>query len=574
MRSAALAACLVLALGAGPALAGVPPPSGYEPPAGAGYHEVTETPQVLADGELRASVLANTLRPQRGYTPLEVVLQNTGPAPRPVRLSFRGMSGNRTTSRTVEVAPGQRLSTFLLVPAIVSAGSLSLESPGVEAHPASTYLEGNSRASVLVLGTQALFDAATAVPKAERAAPRFSARFLDSRDAPRELAAYAGYDAVVVAEDPVAPEVWPVLEAYAATGGHLVLTRPPRDMAERLPLLAGTFSGELHPYGFGLVRRCTGSAQACGTVLQADLLGTKAAVQPAGPPPRWERRTQVLKDGQQPLLNNARAPLGRFLGVIFLFTLAVGPGGLLLARRKGPVALLVAVPGVALVTCLAIVADSVLVDGFGVHASRYSYTWLDRARSRAVTVGLGAWYANLPPGRVALPATSALLAPEDVQDALVDVDWTSGMGVTSGFLPSRTYREWGEVAVVPTRARLVVKREGGTVRVQNALGAALAFGAVKLEGRTYALPELADGAEGVATPAAADSAVQSVDSFLSLPEAPQRRFGFDREGLLEPLTEGGFVARLSGAGFSPAGTALPMQLHEGVHLVRGTVDGP
>jgi hypothetical protein len=31
---------------------------------------------------------------------------------------------------------------------------------------------------------------------------------------------------------------------------------------------------------------------------------------------------------------------------------------------------------------------------------------------------------------------------------------------------------------------------------------------------------------------------------------------------------------MEGAGFSPVGTALPLQLHEGVHLVRGTVDGP
>ncbi len=578
MRSAPLAACLAVLLASGASratsLAG-----DYEVPPGSGYHPVTETSEVLAEGALRASVQGGTLRPRRGYTPLEVVLQNATPVPRQVQLAFRANSsaGGRAATRTVEVAPGQRLTTWLLIPAGTPAGTVVLESPGVESRLVSTYMESSRRASVMVLGKSAAFDVATAVPKVERDTPRFSARFLAAQDAPRELAAYVGYDAVVLVEDVASlpADVWAALEAYAATGGHLVLPRPPRDVRERLPLLAGQSSGELHPYGFGRVRLCSGSAEACGRVLEADVLTTDASVKPSGPPSRWERSNKALRNGEQPLLPNAQAPLGRFLALIFLFTLVVGPGGLMLARRKGPVWLLVAVPGVALVTCLAIVIDSVLVDGFGVHASRFSYTVLDRSRDRAVTVAMGAWYANLPPGRVQLPASSALVAPEESGEQFIELDASAGLTVGAGFLPPRTYREWGEVAVVPSRARLAVRREGASLRVQNALGAPLEGGYLRLGAGHYTLPPLAEGQEGEATALLPEQETQvPLAGFLSLAAGPQARFGFEREGLLEALPQGGFVARVGGPGFAPMGTALEAKLHEGVHLVRGEVDGP
>lgn len=578
MRSAALAVGLAVWMASGSAWAKSLPGEYVRAP-GVGYRPVSETAEPLTQGEvLRASVKGGTLRAPRGYTPLEVVLQNTGPVSRPVRLSFRGHagSGSRTSSRTVEVGPGQVVSTFLLVPPLTPAGTLKLDSPGVESFPVSVYMEGANTRAVLVLGTTAAFEAATAIPRAEKEAPRFSARFLAAKEAPRELAAYVGYDAVVLLEDvaTVPADVWAALEAYAATGGYLLLPVPSRDVRQRLPLLPASASGELSPYGFGRVRLCGGSAQSCGTMLGADLSTSKAAVQPVGRPPRWERSRVALANGAQPLLDNARAPLGRFLGLIFLFTLVVGPGGWMLARRKGPVALLIAVPAVALVTCGAIVLNSVLVDGFGVHASRYSYTWLDRERDRAVTVGLGAWYANLSPGQVRLPAMSALVAPEEGQEQGVDLDWTNGVTVGSGFLPSRTYREWGELAVVPSRARLVVRRDGDTVRVQNALGAPVTGGTVWLGGRAYSLPELADGAEGAALVTNEAPTPSGVEAFLKLPQDAERRFNFDREGLLERPADGDFMVQMGGVGFAPTATELELELREGVHLVRGRVDGP
>jgi hypothetical protein len=343
----------------------------------------------------------------------------------------------------------------------------------------------------------------------------------------------------------------------------------------------------VYPYGFGQVRLC-GKAEACGAELLADAKammdgtppGRVGVLSPVGPAPAWMRGPfssshQGLNDGELPLLPGVQAPVGRFLLLIIVFVLAVGPGGLALARRKGPVALLIAVPSVALVTCLSIIAWSVLVEGFSLHASRYSLVWLDRERDRAVLASVTGYYANLEPEGFHLPVLGVLLGPDVDWDAqAVEADWTQGMAVTGGFLPSRAYREWGEVAVVPTRARLSVRREGKGLRVQNALGAPLGAGFVRLGGKLWALPALAEGAEGEATLAEGSSASMDFAVFANFPESVKHRFARVPWDTFRVLPrEGGFIAKLEGLGLAPS-SALPVELHEGLHFIQGRVDGP
>ncbi|HYO57760.1 hypothetical protein [Archangium sp.] len=604
MRERLPAALLVLLLCAGPALANNEPLVGVEPaseePApeeesaaeeeGAssekwapGYQEVQGQAVNVSEGDLRASVVNGVLRPSRGYIPLEVTLQNPGPTPRAVHISVESNGRGRAevATRQVEVGPRQRLSAWMPVPITARGGVVRVHSPGVSSRPFSFYSVDPVGQPVLVLGSEESFQAGTKLPRVKDK-PMLSVRFIPLADAPRELAAYVGHALVVVAGDVTSlpADAWSALEAYASTGGYLVLLRPPRDVAERLPLLTHTSSG-VRPYGFGRVRVC-GKAEECGSGLLADVtpmaepeLGHVGVVAPAGPAPSWQRGSHMLNDGEEPLLPGVQAPVGRFLLLITLFVLAVGPGGLALARRKGPVALLIAVPSVALVTCLAIVAWSVLVEGFSIHAARYSLIWLDRDRDRVLTVGLGGYYANLEPEGVRVPALAALLGPDvDWETQATEADWSNGMVVTGGFLPSRTYREWGELAVLPSRARLTVRREGTGLRVQNALGAPLAEGYVRLGGEVWRLPALADGAEGEATPAPSSSARVSFSELVSFPEPVKRRFSRVPWHTLEgPLPEGGFVAKLEGPGLAPTST-LPVELHEGLHFVHGRVDGP
>ncbi|PTL81212.1 hypothetical protein [Vitiosangium sp. GDMCC 1.1324] len=556
-----------------------------------GYQEVQSHAENVSEGSLRVSVATAVLRPSRGYIPLEVTLHNPEAIPRAVRIGVESSAGGRAeiASRQVEVGARQRLSIWLPVPVAAHGGVVRVQSLGLAFRPLSFYSVDPTGAGALVLGSERAFQSGTRLPRVEKQ-PKLSVRFVAPEDAPRELAAYVGHHLVVVADvTTLSADAWSALEAYASTGGYLVLLRPPRDVEQRLPLLSGTTSGGVQSYGFGRVLLC-GTAEACGSglITAADAItnpsenkmgvvteGTGGIITPIGPPPNWQRSSQMLAGGEQPLLPGVQAPVGRFLLLITLFVLAVGPGGLALARRKGPVALLIAVPAVAFITCLAIIAWAVLVEGFSIHSSRYSLIWLDRERDRAVTVGLGGYYANLEPEGIRVPALGVLLGPEVDYDAtLVEGDWTNGMVVTGGFLPSRTYREWGELAVVPTRARLVVRREGKGWRVQNALGSPLTEGYVRAGGKLWTLPVLAEGSEGVLTLASDVDERKVLPQFTHYSGPAERRFAnVPWSEFSKPLPEGGFLARLSGPGLAPT-AALPVELHEGVHFVRGRVDGP
>lgn len=542
-----------------------------------GYADATGNLETLetTDG-LRVSVRDRALRAEQGYTPLEIILHNTDATPRPVKLSFRGYgAGAAVTTRTLELAPRQRLATYLLLPSVVQSGALTVESPNLRSRNSNVYLDDPNATSTLVLGTSKAFEAGTGVPRSdENRASQVHARFLNTQDAPREVGAYVGYDVVLVAEDAasVPADVWAALDGYAALGGSLILARPPRDVAQRLPLLSqGPGATEWNRYGFGQVLLCQRVAD-CGAKLTQTSEDNHPPLHAVGAPEQWERNRMALRGGESPLLPNAMAPVGRFLVLIFLFTLVVGPGGLVLARRKGPAALLIGVPSVALLTCLIIVADSVLGDGFVTHASRYSFTFLDRPRDRAITSAVSGFYANLSSGKVQMPANGVLLAPDELEDWDVDVDWTSGGMVADGFLPARTYAEWAELAVVPTRARLVVRREDGVVWVQNALGAPLERGYLQLGSKRYALPELADGREGSATEVPETLRKAETESLMLLPVGMRRRTK-DLQDFTQPMRDREFLAQLGGDGFAPL-SSLKVQLHEGAHFVRGQVDGP
>ncbi|HEX8538403.1 MAG TPA: hypothetical protein VF664_13125, partial [Cystobacter sp.] len=385
-----------------------------------GYTEVSGTPESASDGDLRVSVDTSMLRPPRGYFPVEVELHNTGSTPRVVDIGVTATTSNarrtEVARRRVEVGPRQRLSAWMLVPVIARGGIVRVESPGLKFRAFSFYSTEGSGQPLLVVGARKAFEEGTHLPRVEEG--KLAVRFLSAENAPRELAAYVGHPRIVVAGDVTAlpADVWSALEAYAATGGLLTLIHPPRDVDLRLPLLTWSMMGKVQPYGFGQVRLCAG-AESCASAILADAAAMDAdatlplgPVRVASPPSRWDSNHGV--NVLSPLLPGVQAPVGRFLGLITLFVLAVGPGGLLLARRKGPVALLIAVPSVALVTCLAIVGWAVLVEGFAVHASRYGLIWLDRERDRAVTVGVGGYYANLEPEGIRMPALGALLGPD------------------------------------------------------------------------------------------------------------------------------------------------------------------
>jgi hypothetical protein len=535
----------------------------------------------VAGGQVTVSAENSGSAPGVGYYPMRVFLSNGASNVQEVRLNYTSNSGGlgRPVTRTVKLDPHESRTVVMPVPAGSNYGVLAASAPGITEggrKPIYSSLVNRPYKAVLVLGTPDEFQAMVgAAPTYTN--PSVSLTLMGPQEAPEELAAYAGYDEVVVTRAPpdeLSEGRRRALEAYAATGGSLVFGRATRAVTTYFPSLKDDASG-WHEYGFGHVHLCAGSD--CGEGIKSGLELMNVAVHPRGAPPAWQRRSLGYRpyadydspDPEGMMLPQATAPVGRFLVIIVLFTLAIGPGSLFVARKKGPAALLVTIPATAAVTCAAIIGYSVLKEGFSIHASTRGYTLLDRAHQRAVTVGVGAFYANLAPSEARFAVTTAVLGPNgyaaEAQGA--SVDWTQGARFGSDFLPSRAYREWGFLSVDSSRARLVVKREGDGVLVQNALGSALRAVHFRFEGKDYRVEDVSDGASKRA---------QVREKAVPLPGVDVKEYA----GRFEPrvvkrvkaeLREGEFLAWVDGPSLLPMG-GLKLTVHSAEHLIRGEVD--
>lgn len=518
------------------------------------------------------AVESGTVVPSHGYYPLRASIDNSaGPAQR-LSLSYESNSGGRRAiRRTVELQAGERRTVILPVPVELRFGNLRAAGPGIgKLNTTDVFFTPAYRpqTSVLALGNAADFERFVGKPRAPGGnaydrQERAQVQLMLPGEAPTELASFVGYDAVVVPGalfDTLPEGLRRALEAYAASGGTLVLEKQPRDLA-LFPLLDGSSSpAGRTPYGFGVV-----GFSLPGELVQAEVRERAARVSPTGKREAWERT-----GSGDSLLPQATAPLGRFLVIIGLFTLAIGPGSILVARRRGSAALLLTIPLTAFVTCAVIIGTSLVGDGFKVHAHFEGYTLLDGASHRAVTVGLGAYYANLAPGRTRFGAGVVPLPPSRADDGQsVGFDWDDGVTIPFDFLPSRSYREWGFLAVEPSRARLGLTAAGGAPTVQNALGAQILELRLRWKGRDWTVAALDDGAAAAAVALAPTASALAAEDSFKLRGAD--RFAAEVPArLVQPLGEGEFLARVRGEGFTPLG-GLTLEQHESQHLIRGTV---
>lgn len=513
----------------------------------------------VSDGRTKISVETNAPTPPSGTWPLRVFVDNSGGPAGPLTISFRANAqGFHTVTRTVEVRAGERRVVSIPVASEMRYGTVSASGLGVKSTDASVYFQGTYSPNkvVMALGKPEDFERFIGRP------PNYSGGTvqvfsLAPNEAPSELAAYAGYDAVVVPEagllDGLDEGQLRGLEAYAATGGALIIQAPLRS-TKSFPLLTNTTPGE-HRYAFGTVYLRD------LTPLPANVMRTELAVNPHGPTPEYERRYNG--NHFDALLPQATAPLGRFLLIIGLFTLLIGPGSVLVARKRGPAALLVTIPLTAFVTCASIIGYSLIADGFTVHSAAYGLTWLDRHQHRAISLGVTAYYANLAPPGATYGLMTAVVPPhEDRREHfMADMAWRDGLTMGSDFIPSRIYREWGFLSVEPTRARLVVHQKGEAWVVQNALGYDLTTVSVNLDGVHYSAAAMKDGEERPLT-----KTTSAESAFISFSKADRFASAAVPAEALPPL--GQFVARLERGGFVPTG-GLKTTVHDGEQLVLG-----
>jgi hypothetical protein len=563
---------LVLALSS----AAVPADDEEEARAGAVEPLVDTTPSVFGDyqlaqllretvggGATKVSVETNAPAPSFGTFPMRVFVDNSAGPRQTIALTFRGNVGGalHTVSRQVEVDTGERRVVNVPVPCDMRYGELDASGPGItEGAKTSIHFTQYSRKVVLSLSGPERFQAFVGKPPSYRHADVL-VMTIPAPEAPVELASYLGYDAVILPDATTLESLDEgqrrALEAYAATGGHLVLKGPLR-ATNFFPLLVEP-PKKVQPYGLGRLAVVDDTPDSDTLTLRA-----MPAVRPEGPVTEFERRFGTGVE-LKPLLPQATAPVGRFLLIITAFTLVIGPGSIWVARRRGPAALLVTIPGTALVTCVVIIAYSLIADGFTVHGAMYSFTRLDSKQHRAITAGVAAYYANLAPGQVTFSASTVPISPwdDDREHFVADMAWRDGLTLGSDFVPSRVYREWGFLSVEPTRARLVLKRSADGWAVQNALGHRIAEVAVSIDGVTWGANDVSDGGE---------AALIRGKEVLYHGNAAARRFGHQVADRIvhEALKDGEFLARLEGEGFLPTG-GLRLSLHASQHWVRGEV---
>lgn len=517
----------------------------------------------VAGGRTKVGVESNAPSPRSGSFPVRFFIDNTTGPRQVITLSIRSTvaGGMHSVVRAVEVNAGERRTVNVPVPSELRYGTVRAEGPGItEDSNASMYFQATSdpQRVVLCLSRPEAFEKYVGKP------PRYSGanvqvHAIPPNEAPGELASYLGYDAIVVPDgatlDTLDEAQRRALEAYVATGGHLVVGGAVRSAAI-FPLLKAIRPGT-SSYGFGKLIVTTGAPSG-----EAAIFREEFPVSPHGSLPEYERRydAEAKKDL---LLPQATAPLGRFLLIITLFTLAIGPGSVWVARRRGPAALLVTIPGTALVTCVAIISYSIIADGFTVHTSSYGYTLLDSQQHRFITQGVTAYYANLAPSKATFGPGTMLVAPsEDRREKYVaDLLWKDGLTLGGDFVPSRTYREWGYVSVEPTRARVVVKKKGDAWVVQNALGVRIERVLVNVDGRFFTGGPIRDGGE---------EALAAGNTLTFTENLASNRFGRDVTRVVAhtDLQHHEFLARVTGATLVPTG-GISTHLNDAEDWVRG-----
>lgn len=534
------------------------------------YSFVQPNRQAVGGGLTSVSVEAGVPTPRNGYFPLRVSIDNFSGPSEVVRLAFiPTQNGVHAITRNVEVKAGERRHVDLMVPYAFRYGRLTARAPGIttggETSPYFNAIYGAQRL-VLSLGLADEFEKA-AGQAASHSAADLQVYAIPFEEAPGELAAYAGYDAVVIPKagiDGLSEAARRALEAYVATGGVLLAPNAGRGADTYFPLARGG-EGTFVEYGLGYTVFCAQCGKMNLPQVQDAALHRDQAIFPLGQQANGYGgyRPYNTVGPNDALLPQATAPLGRFLAIIGAFTLLIGPGSIFVARRRGPAALLVTIPGTAFITCVVIIGTSLIEDGFSVHASSHGFVQLDSARHRAISAGVTAYYANLSPSGARFDLLTAVMGPGEGRGEMygAGMDWGENAVAGSDFLPSRTYREWGYLSVLPTRARVVVKKSGNAVKIQNALGAKASRLFVEVDGLVYEADELRDGAEATARLSSSHVPELGVNA--------SKRFGPHlMERIRAPLSEGEFQAELGDSELMPTG-GLRLNHHDSMQVVRG-----
>ena len=364
------------------------------------------------------------------------------------------------------------------------------------------------------------------------------------------------------------------LLTWTASGGDLIVV----DGAAEALAGAGhrtreiAADGPARGYFFGRIHRRTSDAMA--TAGLATALSEAAAVQDpdwALPASRWSRWNVITARGFRfPIPGVAHVPVRAYLGILFVFTLLVGPVNYwLLARKRRQVLFVATAPLISALFIVVLAGYVVAGEGLHVSARAESFTVLDQARRQAATRATISLYAAgmTPSGGLQFPRDVAVYAigPDGgANRESHDMDLTDTQRFASGLIRARAPTNLEQIGFRPARERLTISPGPGGLSVVNGLGAAVKALVFRSGGTAYALTQsLPAGATALLTRGAPQGA-----TFVPADLPRSSRFAH----LVDNLPEGAYFAVLERSPFWQPGTTGIVE-YGSFHCVLGWVDG-
>ncbi len=187
-----------------------------------------------------------------------------------------------------------------------------------------------------------------------------------------------------------------------------------------------------------------------------------------------------------PVPGTESVPVKTFVVLALAFALVVGPLNLWwVGRRNARHLFLITTPVVSFITCVVLIAASLLSDGVSVKRHVVQVCHLDHRSQHLVRWSGCSYFAAFSRSALALDVQTKvrLLDPDayggssgyrrNDHTTPLQLDWRQGQALSGTVLPARLNRQWSYIEILRERRRLVVERDGNGFRLTNGLGTPL-----------------------------------------------------------------------------------------------------
>lgn len=396
-----------------------------------------------------------------------------------IRFGFSPGSLSRI-ARSVVLAPGTTATLSLYQPSLVVSGhGAAVHIDGVKQDGEVVFAPVYASGPLLrVLGSRAVSDAElrTALGTHLRADEfEIQTAATETREWSRNWLALTPFDAIVVTARELGAaeaDVRQTIDRFTRTGGVVVVldSLPEATCAGRM---SSPENLSFCPRGFGL-RVSTVAPMPNWTPDDVKTLvdEIRATQEPLK---AWGGSYHPTSGPDFAIVENLSVPLrGLFIGMI-LFAITAGPLNIMvLSKMNRRIWIIWTLPALAIVTSALVIFIAMFSEGW-VRATRTdAITWIDPDTREATTIGWTGFYATVAPGDgLRFDPQTELQAFGGSRNNVLEIDWTSGQHLETGWISSRVASTFRVRKSEPRRERLSFRRTPDGISVSNGLGTPL-----------------------------------------------------------------------------------------------------